>query len=160
MINAISSSESERLCPACRSGFMPGRRDQTFCSPGCRKTNHSRKERKENPNNSKCNPIKWRENHDLFDRNRRLVELYGKQKTLEARDRVIEQVISAAENGHGQLRSLLTNRMFLYPNKQNSLLLCPGYRSLGTIAQIANKYSWITWGCSITDVLPPKKRKL
>jgi len=160
MTKAISVAESERLCPACQSGFTPARRDQRFCSSKCRKNNHSRKERKKTPRNSKCSPIKWRENYDLFDRNMRLVEHYAKQKTEAGRRRVIEQVIHAAENGHSQLRSLLTNKRFLFPNRRNSLFFCPGYERFGTIAEIANRYSWVTWGCSIIDVLKVNKEEV
>lgn len=147
----------ERLCPACRSGFMPSRKDQKFCSSGCRKTAFSRKDREKNPHNSQYSPTKWRENLDLFDRNIRLVDVVGKEKDPEKRGAIIERIITLAENGHGQIRSLLTNKMFLYPDRTNKLLFCPGYEHMGTIAQIANRYSWRMWGCSITEVLKIKK---
>lgn len=132
---------------------MPNRKDQKFCSPGCRKTDHSRKDRKKNPHNSKFSPTKWRENYELFDLNRCLVEQLCKKKTIHQRSELIQRIIALAEEGHGQLRAILTNLKFLNPDKNNSLLFCPGYEGMGTIAQIANRYSWVTWGCSITDVL-------
>lgn len=153
MNQSSKAAESERACPACGSRFEVKRSDQIYCTSKCRKNSFSRKDRKENPRNSRYSPTKWRENYDLLERNRRLVELYAKQKNVDGRESVIEQVISAAENGHGQLRSLLTNEKFLRPKRTQSLLSCPGYEPFGTIAQIANRYSWTKWGCSISEAL-------
>lgn len=153
MNQAIPKQQGTLLCPACQSAFQPRRRDQRFCSPGCRKTAHSRKERNTSPHNSQFSPTKWRENLELFDRNRRLVELYAKKPNHEARTKLLEEIISVAESGHGQLRSLLTNKKFIFPDKRQPLLFCPGYERFGTISQLCNRYSWTTWGCSIVDAL-------
>ena len=90
---------------------------------------------------------------ELFDRNQRLVELYAKQPDNEARTKLLQEIIKVAESGHGQLRSLLVNKRFLFPDKRQPLLFCPGYETFGTISQICNKYSWTTWGCSIVHAL-------
>ena len=127
-----------------------------FCSPRCRKNNYSRADRQKNPRNSRYSPTKWRENYEIFDRNRALVETVYREKNAEKRNKIIEQIIALAENGNAQLRSMLINPLFLYADKKNSLLFCPGYESVGTIAQVANRYSWTTWGCSIVDVLTTK----
>lgn len=145
--------QGETLCPACQTIFEPRRSDQKFCTAGCRKNAHSRKERRKFPHNSQFSPTKWRENLELFDRNRRLVELYAKKPNHEARTKLVEEIIEVAESGHGQLRSLLINTKFLFPDKRQSLLFCPGYENFGTISQICNRYSWTTWGCSIVDAL-------
>lgn len=140
-------------CPACGACFTPKRKDQTYCSDRCRKNNYSRKDRARSPHNSIFSPTKWRENMEIFDRNRRLVELVCKERSSEARDKVTLSVISAAEGGHGQLRTILTNKIFLFPDRENELLFCPGCEHLGTIAQIVNRYSFANWGCSICDAL-------
>ncbi|MHB1042354.1 MAG: hypothetical protein ACYC0Q_05905 [Eubacteriales bacterium] len=44
-------TEKRKVCPACWVSFTPKRKDQVFCKPGCRYTNHTRIRR--NPENKK-----------------------------------------------------------------------------------------------------------
>lgn len=90
---------------------------------------------------------------ELFDRHRCLVELVMKQKTQEDKDGVIRQIINAAENGHSQLRTILTAKVFRYPNPNRKYFFWKCHRQCETIAQMADAYSWNTWGCSIKEAL-------
>lgn len=145
--------EAGRICPACNQPFHPTRSNMKFCSPRCRKNRYSRADRNANPRNSTHSPAKWRENMELFDRHRCLVELLIKQRTHEDRNNVIRQIIDAAENGHRQLRTILTSKAFQFPNPNRKLLFFPIHKNSKTIAQMANAYSWKTWGCSLENVL-------
>lgn len=153
MIHTDQLTQAGRVCPACEAVFYPNRKDMKFCSPRCRKNDYSRKDRKNNPRNSKHSPAKWRENMELFDRHRCLVELIMKQETREQEDQVLRGIISAAEGGHGQLWTILTSKAFKYPNRNRKLLFWGCHKNCATIAQMADAYSWNTWGCSLEDAL-------
>lgn len=86
---------------------------------------------------------------ELFDRHRRLIELLNKQRTYEDQDKIIRQIIDAAENGHRQLLTILTSKALRYPKQSRGLLFFPNHKHSETIAQMANAYSWKTWGCSL-----------
>lgn len=159
MFHTNNLTEAGRVCPACEAIFYPNRKDMRFCSPRCRKNDHSRKDRKDNPRNSKRSPAKWRENMELFDRHRCLVELMMKQPSREAKDQALRQIIDAAENGHGQLRTILTSKAFLYPDMHRKHLFFPIHRQCRTIAQMADAYSWSTWGCSLKQSLTFHERE-
>lgn len=145
--------EAGQVCPACNQEFHPARSNMKFCSPRCRKNNYSRADRKANPRNSQCSPAKWRENTELFDRHRRLIELLKEQQTYEDQDKIIRQIIDAAENGHSHLLTILTSKAFRHPKKNRGLLFFPSHKHSETIAQMANAYSWKTWGCSLEQSL-------
>lgn len=151
--------EAGQVCPACTEPFHPRRRDIKLCSSRCRKNHHSRADRKANSRNSAHSPAKWRENMELFDRHRCLVELLIRQRTHEDRNNVIRQTIDAAENGHRQLRTILTSKAFQFPDLNRKLLFFPIHRTSKTTAQMANAYSWKTWGCSLHQSLIFNERK-
>lgn len=125
MQHTVELTKAGRVCPACHELFQLNRKDMRFCSSRCRKNDHSRKDRRHNPRNSKCSPAKWRENMELFDRHRCLVELVMKQTSQDARNQILRQIISAAESGHGQLRTILTSKTFLCPNLHRKRLFSP-----------------------------------
>lgn len=153
MIHTIELTEAGRVCPACEAVFYPTRKDMKFCSSRCRKNNYSRRDRKENPRNSKHSPAKRRENVELFDRHRCLVTLVHKQESQEQKDRVLREIIDAAEGGHGQLWTILTSKAFKHPHRHREYLF-QGYDSQDeTIAQMAEAYCWKNWGCSLEDAL-------
>lgn len=96
---------------------------------------------------------------ELFDRHRCLVELLIKQRTPENRYNVIRQIIDAAENGHRQLRTILTSKAFRFSNLNRKHLFFPTHKNSKTIAQMANAYSWKTWGCALQHSLTFNERK-
>lgn len=138
---SYANNEAGRACPACKQNFEPARSNQKFCSSKCRKNSHSRADRKANPRNSQSSPAKWRENMELFDRHRCLVELFNKQNTYHGRNNVIRQIIDAAESGHGQLRTIITSQAFQSPEFNRGLLFFSIHKHSKTIAQLANTYS-------------------
>lgn len=145
--------EAGSTCPACDAVFYPKRKDQKYCSPACRKNTYSRKDRKNNRRNSTNSAAKWRENMELFDRHRCLIELVMKQQDQSRKDRIIAQIIDVAEGGHGQLRTILTSKAFRYPDRYRKYLFFRIHQHCKTIAQMANAYSWKTWGCSLKHSL-------
>ena len=146
-------------CVICNAVFHRRRKDKIYCSDACRKTASSRKDRLVNPYNSTHSATKRRQIADLYDLNSRLNEMiYGTAPNL--RQSVLLAIIEAAEDGAGRCREVLTNRTFLFPDRNERHLFHRKSPAVyATPAQLANKYCWETWGCGVRAVLQAKPQK-
>ncbi|MCK0120253.1 hypothetical protein MWU61_06860 [Loktanella sp. F6476L] len=108
-------------CPVCGLAFARRRKDQTYCGPNCRKAKYQRQKRAQTPANSAHSHSKRQDNELLFDRSKRLAEMYYTTAPA-ARLGVLKDFIDQARSGHSGLRQILTNKMLLKPPIQKKQL--------------------------------------
>lgn len=151
----IELNASLATCPTCRGHFLRRRKDKIYCSDGCRKTAFSRRDRAVQPRNSLSSSAKRREISDLYDLNARLNEMIYTCKP-EDRPALLLKIIEAAADGSGRYRQVLTNRTFLYPDiNERRIFYRRAPAAYSTPAQLANRFSWSNWKCSIRTLLSP-----
>lgn len=149
-----NSLPSHTLCPACGAIFK-FRKNKTYCSARCRKTESKRRERVQKPANAKSSYDKARQQEEKFELALRMAEELYTQPP-EERLGYIEKIIQLARNGVSPIiRDILTTPKLLRPNPEERWLFYRKQpRAYCTIAQAANRYTLSSpWGTSVDRVV-------
>lgn len=147
-------------CAQCGKPFSNSRRNRRFCEERCRKAAHKAEARARDMREGLPRPTQVRRTTERVESAENLRTCYV-DKLLVSRasaNRFLEELIHAARDGNSKLRDILTNPILRSPEAGRAKNKLQRRLTFPTIGELANSYTWQTWGCSIRDAVEGEKK--